>query len=37
MPSRDDLGLRVTLMRLNVRYWPKADMAACTAHVRLWG
>ena len=21
----------------NVRYWPKADMAACTAHVRFWG
>jgi hypothetical protein len=21
----------------NVRFWPKADMAACTAHVRFWG
>jgi hypothetical protein len=22
---------------LNVRYWPKADIASCTAHVRFWG
>ena len=21
----------------NVRYWPKADIASCTAHVRFWG
>ena len=21
----------------NVRYWPKADMAECAAHVRFWG
>jgi|RhiMethySRZTD1v2_1073278.scaffolds.fasta_scaffold121612_2 hypothetical protein len=19
------------------RYWPKADMSLCTAHVRFWG
>jgi hypothetical protein len=22
---------------LNVRYWPKADMTSCTAHVRFRG
>jgi hypothetical protein len=22
---------------LDVRYWPKADIPSCTAHVRLWG
>jgi hypothetical protein len=21
----------------NVRYWPKADIHFCTAHVRFWG
>jgi hypothetical protein len=21
----------------DVRYWPKADILSCTAHVRLWG
>jgi hypothetical protein len=21
----------------NVRYWPKADIPSCTAHVRFWG
>ena len=21
----------------DVRYWPKADIASCTAHVRFWG
>ena len=21
----------------NVRYWPKADIRSCTAHVRFWG
>ena len=21
----------------NVRFWPKADMASCTAHVCFWG
>jgi hypothetical protein len=25
------------MRRLNVRYWPKADMAACSAHVRFRG
>jgi len=24
------------LSRTNVRYWPKADMRYCTAHVRFW-
>jgi hypothetical protein len=21
----------------DVRYWPKADICSCTAHVRFWG
>jgi hypothetical protein len=21
----------------NVRFWPKADIASCTAHVCFWG
>jgi hypothetical protein len=21
----------------DVRYWPKADITSCTAHVRYWG
>ena len=25
------------MRRLNVRYWPLADMAACSAHVRFGG
>ena len=27
----------IALTRCNVRYWPKADMAECTAHVRFQG
>jgi hypothetical protein len=23
--------------RFDVRYWPKADIPSCTAHVRSWG
>ena len=26
-----------TARRRNVRYWHKADIGLCTAHVRFWG
>jgi hypothetical protein len=25
------------LIATDVRYWPKADIPSCTAHVRFWG
>jgi hypothetical protein len=25
------------LHRPDVRFWPKADIPSCTAHVRFWG
>jgi hypothetical protein len=32
-----DLLARPTETCGDVRYWPKADMSYCTAHVRFWG
>jgi len=34
------LGLNLAAaspLSFNVRYWPKADMPSCAAHVRFWG
>src|SRR5262245_6554276 len=30
------LGIRVPPPLQNARYWPIADIATCTAHVRFW-
>jgi len=31
------LSKDTSLIPTNVRYWPKADIPSCTAHVRFWG
>src|SRR5215831_9910135 len=32
-----NLIIRFLVLHADVRYWPKADIASCTAHVCFWG
>jgi hypothetical protein len=34
VPARAD---QVIDYKSDVRFWPKADIPSCTAHVRFWG
>ena len=36
-PPRGGLSVSSQVHSSNVRYWHKADLGLCTAHVRFWG